>query len=181
MIKILKGDLTNFGKGKVYRKLSVIVQFTVSLLLMITSFVLFNQVEYFQNKELGIDIKDKLIVNRPKENVDNYGIKAESFKSDILKLASVKNVSISGNVPANGFNWSTNSMHRADLGPNGPGEYGVNITYIDNNYADVYRVKVLAGVGQAELSNDYKNVKILINEKAMGPLQIESLEEAIGM
>lgn len=181
MVKILKGDLTNFGKGKTYRKLSVVVQFTVSLLLMISSYVLYNQVDYFQEKEIGIDINNKLIISRPKETVDNYTLKAESFKNDLLKLSQVKAVSMSGNVPSFGFNWSTNNMHRADLGPNGPGEFGVNVTYIDNSYVKVYKPKLLAGSGISELSKDYKNVRVLINKKALVPLKIETAVEAIGM
>ncbi len=181
MIKILKGNLTNSGKGKTYRKVSVVVQFTVSLLLMISSFVLYNQVDYFQKKELGIDINKKLIIHRPKENIENYTNKAESFKNDLLKLSQVKDVSMSGNVPSYGFNWSTNNMYRADKGPNGPGGHGLNVTYIDNSYIEIFKPTVLAGMSQTELSKDYKNVRVIINKKALVPLKIETIDEAIGM
>lgn len=181
MTKILKGDLTSFGKGKAYRKISVIIQFTVSLVMMILSYILFEQINLLQNKNLGIEINQKLIIERPKENIDNYRIRARSFKNELAGLATVNGVSLSGSIPSGGFNWSTNNMHRSDLGPNGPGEFGVNITYIDNDYVELYKPKLLAGKGVGKLAVDNSQVQAIINQRAMDPLKINDPESAIGL
>lgn len=179
MIKILKGNVADYGKGKVYRKLSVSIQFAVSLVLMISSYVVYQQITLFQNQDLGIDINQKLIVHRPQENVDNYVTKALTFREELKSFASVADVSISGSVPAHGFNWSTNNMRRADREGDRVGEYGINVTYIDNNYVNVFKAKLLAGVSTVnEASND---IKAIISKKALVPLEISTVEEAVGM
>ena len=178
MIKILKGNVADYGKGKVYKKLSVAVQFAVSLVLMISSYIVYKQIELFQNQDLGIDINQKLVVQRPQEDVENYGNKALTFKNELKSLAAVANVTASGSVPASGFNWSTNNMRRADREGERVGEYGINVTYIDNNYVSVFKPKLLKGVDQvSETSSD---LKAIINKKALIPLEISSIEDAVG-
>ncbi|MTI39388.1 ABC transporter permease [Fulvivirga lutimaris] len=178
MVKILKGNVADYGKGKVYRKLSVAIQFAVSLVLMISSYIVYKQIELFQNQDLGIDINQKLIVNRPLEDVTNYNNKAITFREELKSLAPVAHVTASGSVPASGFNWSTNNMRRANREGERVGEYGINVTYIDNSYVDVFKPKLLKGV--ARVNETSTELKAIINKKALIPLEISSIDEAVG-
>ncbi|MEQ8924917.1 MAG: FtsX-like permease family protein, partial [Fulvivirga sp.] len=179
VIKVMKGKVSDNGNGKFYRNVSVGIQFAVSLILMITTYVIYEQIRYFQNYNLGINIDQKIIVNKPKEQVDNYLEKAITFRNSLESLAAVQNVSASGSVPAHGFNWATNSMRRVDKPAERVGEYGINVTYIDEEYVEIYQPEVLLG---STSINDFSNEKkAVINESALNPLEIESLEQAIGM
>ncbi|MTI21420.1 ABC transporter permease [Fulvivirga sp. RKSG066] len=177
-ISSLKGNMSNFGIGKTYRKASVVVQFAVSLTLLITSLVIYQQISFFQNHELGIDIDQKLIIHRPKESVEEYGTKALTFKNQVQHLAMAQVVSISGSVPTKGYNYSTNSLYQERLGPNEVGEYGVNITYIDNDFMELYDAKLIAGESSFEAVSGI--TKAIINKKALDPLLFENPEQAIG-
>ena len=178
MVAVLKGNITNFGKGKRYRKGSVIIQFAISLVLMITSFVIYRQINFLQNKDIGVNVAHKLIIDKPQENIDNLIEKADVLKQKLKSLSLVENVSYSGRVPSKGYNYSTNNLHQVSKGPNEVGEFGVNVTYIDNEYINVYQPKLLAGVGKYE---GYENSnKVILNEKALIPLFFSSPEEAVG-
>jgi len=179
MIKVLKGNISSIGKGKVYRKGSIVLQFIVSLTLIIISYVIYSQINFLQNKDLGININRKLIIEKPKENIEGFDRKADVFKQSLKGLSLVNDVSYSGSVPTKGYNYSTNNLQRSDREPNPPGEYGINITYIDNEYVKIYQPKLLAG--KAVNIMESTDLKVLINEKALEPLAINSVQEALGM
>ncbi|MEO0554486.1 MAG: ABC transporter permease [Bacteroidota bacterium] len=177
MNDILKGKVSNYGKGLLYRKGSVVVQFVLSLALMITSFIIYKQVAYFQNKDLGINVDQVIVVERPKKNVKQYDDRAQSFKDKLISYVQVEAVSASGSIPSGGFNWSTSSLKRTDKSQAGESEQGISITYIDNAYYDVYQPEIVAG--SAQYKGEDTSLKALINESALAPLKFESADEAI--
>ncbi|QSE96565.1 ABC transporter permease [Fulvivirga lutea] len=179
MINILKGDLRSVNGKSGYRKISVIIQFAASALMLTCSLILYQQINYLQNKDLGIDIDQKLLVYKPKESIENYEAKAQSFKNELSKLASTNGVSASGSVPSHHFNWSTNNMHRIDKTADRVGEYGINVTYIDNDYAELYNLKLIAGTDR--VNENTSQLKALVNLKGLEPLEIPSVEAALGM
>ncbi|MEM1407774.1 MAG: FtsX-like permease family protein, partial [Bacteroidota bacterium] len=177
MNDILKGKVSNYGKGLLYRKGSVVVQFVLSLALMTTSYIIYQQVAYFQNKDLGINIDQVVVVERPKQNTDEYGDRAQSFKNTLASYNQISAVSASGSIPSGGFNWSTSDLKRTDKSMASETDQGISITYIDNGFYDVYEPQILAGT--AQYVGEDATLKALINKSALSPLTFDNAEEAI--
>src|SRR5260370_27142532 len=61
-IDVLKGKLASGFKGGYLRSFLVVFQFTISIFLIIGTLVIYNQLKYIQNKDLGYDREHVLVV-----------------------------------------------------------------------------------------------------------------------
>lgn len=98
-ISVLKGSLFPSFHGK--RSLSlrsglVVFQFTVSVVLIIGTIVVYSQLEYIQNKNLGYDKEQVLILPNGWQLANNV----ETFRQQLFQDSRVENVSISGHLPS---------------------------------------------------------------------------------
>jgi putative ABC transport system permease protein len=92
---ILKGKLAaGAGSGRL-RGALVVLQFTISVVLLVGTAVVAKQLRYIQNRDLGYRKEQVLILN----NAYLLGSQAEAFKDDMLKNSSVLSASISGFLP----------------------------------------------------------------------------------
>jgi len=98
-VKVLKGHFKKGKAGIQFRRILVIVQFVVSISLIISVLIIYNQLEYLRNKDLGFDKKD-LIYSRMTGNIrKNY----ESIRNELLSEPSILSVS-AGTSPTTMFN-----------------------------------------------------------------------------
>ncbi|TDH25244.1 ABC transporter permease [Segetibacter sp. 3557_3] len=97
-INVLKGQLSRGSKSSGLRNGLVVFQFTTSIILIIGTFVIYNQMQYILNKKLGFDKEQVLIV----EGANSLGKNVQQFKSELQKLTQVKSVSISDYLPVEG-------------------------------------------------------------------------------
>lgn len=106
-IKVLKGTFSP-GKGGVYfRRTLVVVQFAVTVILILGTLVIYRQFNYFMNKNLGY-AKDQLIYVPRQGNISkNYN----AFKQELLRHPEIANVTTSSDIPTytvhlwGGFDW----------------------------------------------------------------------------
>jgi putative ABC transport system permease protein len=95
-VLLLKGmKLTGKG-GLSLRKGLVVFQFTISIVMIIGTIVLFQQVHYLNSTNLGFN-KDLLVVIDVNTNTARTSF--EAIKSEMAKIPSVKNVSVTSRVP----------------------------------------------------------------------------------
>lgn len=94
-VKVLKGLLKVNGNLSV-RKALVVAQFAISIILIISTTVVFKQLQYMQKKSLGLDKEHVLVMN----NTAAFGNMFESFRSELLQNASIKNVTRSSRIPS---------------------------------------------------------------------------------
>lgn len=159
-VSVLKGKLAIGSKSGVIRSLLVIFQFSISIILVIGTFTIFKQLNFIQNKKLGFN-KDQILLV---ENVWALGDQVTSFKTQTLSLASINNISISGYLPV------TNSW-RDDTGfwEHGKSidETSVSMQYwrVDHNYISTLGIEVANG---RNFSLDFPSDSsaIIINERA---------------
>ena len=88
-IKVLKG-ITTGGKGKSYllRKSLVIIQFIISVVMIIGTIIIYQQIKYFQNKNLGY--KAENLIYFPSAGVPEQ--QYESFKNELAGIQGVRSV-----------------------------------------------------------------------------------------
>ncbi|MVT09328.1 ABC transporter permease [Chitinophaga tropicalis] len=97
-IAVLKGRVSSGVKNSNLRSALVVFQFTASIILIIGTFVIYRQMQYILNKELGYGKDQVLIV----QGANQLGREVNTFKEELLKLRQVKNVSISDFLPVTG-------------------------------------------------------------------------------
>lgn len=94
-VKVLKGNSDIGGKSGVVRSFLVVFQFSISVFLIVSTLVVFKQLKYIQNKELGYDKERVIIIN----DVFALGNQVQSFKNEVQQLSQVQDVSLSSFVP----------------------------------------------------------------------------------
>ncbi len=91
---ILKGKYMAGTHGGQFRNILVIFQFVASIALIIGTLVIYNQLKYFQTKELGFD-KDQIVVIQNAESLTNR----EAFKNSLLTDSNIKSATFTDCVP----------------------------------------------------------------------------------
>ena len=98
--RVLKGGRgDNSQKGRL-RKVLVVLQFTISIFLIVGTLIMYRQIVYINERDPGF-IKDQLLVI---ENEGALGAKAKSFKETISMIPGVSSVTSSSAVPGNNNN-----------------------------------------------------------------------------
>jgi len=181
-ILILKGKFSNSKKGIVVRKGLVIGQFAITVILIIGSIVVYRQIRYMTNQDLGMNIDQMLIVKPPVlERFDSsFIVKENSFKDEVNQIANVKGATaidrIAGSEMARAFN-----VHRTD--DKSDNHYTLRNMGADFDFLNVYGIKLLAGRNftRQDYNADYNKLhNILINASAVKLLGFSSNEEPIG-
>jgi putative ABC transport system permease protein len=104
--EVLKGKLAAGVRGGRLRSVLVVSQFTVSIILIIGTLVIFRQLHYIQNKKLGFE-KDQVLVLR---NAYLLEKQTAAFKNEMLKNRAVVSGTVSGFLPVPPSNRNDNSI-----------------------------------------------------------------------
>jgi putative ABC transport system permease protein len=158
-IEVLKGKLASGFKGGMFRNSLVIFQFAISIFLIIGTIVIYNQLKYIQNKDLGYDRDHVMIVQR----VWTLGKKAKTFKQEIKQLAGVKSATMTGYLPTDGAN--NNSSLFKDPVLDAKKAIQSSIWNVDEDYIPTLGIKIKSGRNfSSEMKTD--STAIIINEAA---------------
>lgn len=163
-IKVLKGKLqAGSGAHRFLRSGLVIFQFAISVALISGTIIVFNQLKYIQDKNLGFN-KDQLVIV---EKTDDIGQQIKSFKYELQKDPSVKSVTNSTHYL--GQNMSSNAFRPDD--PNNPQTYIIWNLWSDYNFVETYEIKMLQG---RFYSDEFKtdSFAVVMNEAAVKALGI---------
>jgi putative ABC transport system permease protein len=96
-IKVLKGVLsTGFKTGRL-RSTLVVFQFSISIFLMVSTVVIFNQLKFIRSKDLGFNRDQVLIL----QNTDVLGSQYKAFRTECLSIHGVENVTSTAFLPTN--------------------------------------------------------------------------------
>jgi putative ABC transport system permease protein len=93
-IKVIKGNFTNKVSAVGIRKSLVVFQFVLSIVLIVGIIVIYSQLSYIKNKDLGFSKDQKLVFSFYTGDTQN---KMHAFATDLRQLAEVKNVTSSNN------------------------------------------------------------------------------------
>ena len=173
-VKVLKGIIKKGGGNISFRKTLVVFQFSISIVLIIATVIVFQQLNYMQNKSLGFD-KDHVVT------IDyNSGLKNsyQSFKDELLSNSNIKGVALSSRIPSGRLLDSQGSqLNRGDS--LAPSKADIKYVVADEDFIPTYGIKIVAG---RNFSKDYgtDTSSFLINETAVKALALKSNEEAIG-
>ncbi|HEX7458025.1 MAG TPA: ABC transporter permease, partial [Ginsengibacter sp.] len=181
-ILVLKGKFSASKKGIVLRKGLVIGQFAITVALIIGSFVVYKQIKFMNDQELGMNINQMLVIKPPmlSDFDSSFIIKENSFKEEIKQIAHVKGATSSNRIAGDELGRSFD-VHRTD--DNSGNHFTVRNMGGDYDFLNVYGIKLLTGrnFSPADYNADFNKLhNIIINASAVKILGFSSREDAIG-
>lgn len=173
-VKTLKGFFKVGGSSINLRKALVVAQFAISIILIITTIIVFQQLHYMQNASLGYD-KDHIVTLPYNSQLNNQ---YESFRNSLLRNSSIREVGLSSRIPTGRL--------LDDMGASAPGQDSMvplkaEIRYVatDYDFIPTYGIKMLAGRNfSREFGTDTAN--FVINESAVKAVGWKSPQQAVG-
>ncbi|GJM29844.1 MAG: ABC transporter permease [Cyclobacteriaceae bacterium] len=157
-VKALKGKWTSPGITLPIRKVLVVFQFTLSIVLMITAWVVYKQVEYFKTQHLGFDQENVIYFQSTQE----IQPRQEFFNSRLTQIDGVKSATFTGSLPTS-INVDTSS-------PNWPGKdqetkIDIQILFTGLNFTETTKLKLITGRDFTSMADTNK---ILVNSTMAG-------------
>ncbi len=156
------------GKKQTFFKGIVLFQFITSLVMIVATLVVYNQLNFINNKDLGYDKEALAIIDISSGKArDNEALIMNGFRND----PDVKAVSVVSRVPAEWKDYYEVSLRSADAR-----EYE-NLPFlgVDKNFLDVFNIELQSG--RNFRSGEGDSTKVLINETMARQL---GLEQAVG-
>jgi len=148
------------GRGNLLRNGLVIFQFTVSIILFICAMVVSQQLNYMQNKELGLNPDQVLVIKK----TDDIGAHIDAFKAKLLENPSILFASNSTAIPGD-----INSMYSNVMRVASSGEENMQLVqnmFVDDQFADTYQIELSQGrFFNVKYSSDSLNV--IMNQAAV--------------
>lgn len=175
----LKNGLSKSGKGQSgwLQQGLVVVQFTASVALIAATIIIYQQLSFLQNKKLGVNIDQTLVLNGPNIGDSTFVEKSKVLQSEIKKLAEVREVSYSTSVPGQAFGWTAGGIERVDSDVETP--EGFHVMAASLNYSEMYELALLTGNHMSpDRQSDHD--ACLINATAAKLLKFDQPEEAVG-
>jgi putative ABC transport system permease protein len=155
--EVLKGNVKNSMKNGRLRRVLVVFQFTISILLIIGTMVMYRQIKYMLNKDVGFNKEQLLVINR----ADALGSRVKSFKDAVREVPGVINIASSTAVPARNNNDNGYSMEgRKDE------NFLMQTNWVDYDYLSTYDMKIASGRSFNESYTTDKEA-CLVNESAI--------------
>ena len=165
IINSVKGKINTAKDGLMLRKTLIVVQFTLAIIVFISSLNVSKQVAFFFNKDLGYNKDQVMIISSLPRNWDSAGVvKMENFKSQLLQLPEVKCASLSYDIP-NGSGGNVNVYTQ-----NSSNFISMLFLAADNDYGKVYNIQTREGKFLNDLNNNLNPGQIVLNETAVKAL-----------
>ncbi len=164
------------------RKSLVVVQFSISICLLISLMLIGKQLNFIRFKNLGFEKDNMIIVTLPNEQMKQK----ELLSQELSRVPGIAGYSYSTSSPGTEDHWGTlmSMMGRED-----PDRKPVTTIMSDEHYCSLYNIKLIAGrpfnpsdtaAVSESIPEDQRFAKTLINRKAASALGFETPEAALG-
>ena len=173
-IKVLKSvNISGNGDGKPWlRQALVVVQFSLSALLIVSTMIVYKQTNYLNDKDLGFN-KEQIVYFQIRDSIENN---LETFKSELKRSPNIVSVTSGYGLPGDQFAGDGVIVP----GANGNTEYSANVFIGDHDYTKTLGLKIITGRDfSRDMSTDVDEA-FLINETAAKEFGFGSPEKAIG-
>ena len=120
-VNVLKGNLSKGSSNVTLRRALVVMQFSISMIMLICTWVVYGQLKYLRNKDLGFNKEQVLTVTANSDK--DISSKILAFKNEVRNNPHVISVSTSQGIPGGGIPFSLFSIETK----NGFIEKGVDV------------------------------------------------------
>lgn len=179
-ISVLKGTrLVKTGSTSLIRKGLVVTQFAMSVIFIICTIVIYQQVMYTKNRELGLN-KDNLISMSQQlitmKQEGNMGLRFRTIKNELISSGYIQNATLSSGSP---FQVGSNSANFGWKSKDPEKEVLISMEWATSEYVNTLGMQLLAG------RDFYQNVNtessnVIINETFANLITKNKPKEAVG-
>jgi putative ABC transport system permease protein len=167
---LLKGSDSSYsGRGNIFGKTSVILQFVVAQAVIIATLFIVKQIYFINHKELGFKTDNIIYAGLP----ENQKSKLSALSAELLSDPVIKGISFSSVVPAESHQWTSfssfinNQEKRIDA----------EIKFADSSYLNLYSFTLVAG---QNFSSKDTTAAIILNSEFLLEIGFKNADEAIG-
>jgi predicted permease len=159
--RILQGSSRKASKSALLRKALVVLQFALSVILIICTVVIFSQLQYVKNKDLGYDKENLLVLRHDWEPMTE---KHKTFRHDLAKHPKIFSAAGTSKNPTNiswggiTFNWR---------GKNPETQIMIRSNVVTTEYIETMRMQVKEGRGFDEKISMDRQGAVLLNDEAV--------------
>jgi putative ABC transport system permease protein len=173
-VKTLKG-LFKVGSGSInFRKVLVVTQFAISIILIVTTIIVFQQLRYMQNVSLGYNKEHIITMAYNSQMNDQY----DAFRNTLLQNPNIKDVALSSRIPTGRL---LDGMGAQVAGSDSMVPVKADIRYVavDYDFIPTYGISLAAGRNfSREYGTDTSN--FIINESAVKAVGWKDAGQAVG-
>lgn len=173
-VAILKGRFSSSQRGVWLRRVLVVTQFAISMILIVGTAVVYTQLDYMRNQALGFKKDQMLVIDFRFDGEVQQ--KIETFKQQLGNNPKVQSVSASSSVPGENNNGAFSEIEN----PAGDMQASnVNLFYVDHDFLTQYQMPLAAG---RAFSRDFATdtAALIVNEALVRSYGYASPEDIIG-
>jgi putative ABC transport system permease protein len=152
--EVLKGKVKAGLRSKGVRSTLVVVQFSISIFLIISTAIVFRQMNYLQSRNLGLD-KQSVFTLR---NLPRLGTNQAAFKTELLKQTGIAQASFTNNMLPGQQNTTVFREKGSDT------DFLFETFYVDHDYQNVLKLEMKEG--RFFDNNQSDTLSVIINEAA---------------
>jgi putative ABC transport system permease protein len=170
-VVVLKGRFATGTKGILLRKGLVIAQFSISVVLIIATLVVYSQMNYMRKRDLGFS-KDQMVVVSTQGDPSRFAL-----QNAVNSLPNVKSTALSSSVPGSGNPGAYSEIE------NKKGDLQIanlDLYFVDWNYIPQYKIKMVAGRPFSKEFGTDTTQAMVVNESVTKLLGYSSPQEAVG-
>ncbi len=158
----MKGSTQSGKSGGLFRKILTIIQFTISGVMIASTLVIINQLNFLQNKDQGWDMEDIITLRLPDNNPQT---KMELLKEKLLENPVIEKAGLTNTAVGNGSGKVIFQMETSE----GMDQRGINFAVVDHDFIETMGIKMVEGRDfSTDLATD--SGKMLINETGVAEL-----------
>lgn len=153
-VRVIKGNFTSHISSAGIRKSLVVFQFVLSIILITGILVIYQQMRFIQNKDLGFEKEQRIVLNFRTEEARRQ---MDAFRNELIGLTGIKGVCKSNNYPSQ---FVYNDIPVFLQGGGVQDSKDPEFIMVDEHFTEAMGIKVLAG----RPFHDHDSGKVLINE-----------------
>jgi ABC-type antimicrobial peptide transport system, permease component len=159
------------------RQVLLIVQFSIAILLIISTGFVYKQIWSMQQQNLGIQLNQVMVSYSPMTMIKKPALrsKLKAFQDEVKKIPGVVSFTAAETVPGKNFRKTSANVYLEDSREN---KYLFSLANIDQQYFNFFAIKILAGTNFLSTS-DYDSNDVILNATACKRLGIANPQTAI--
>ena len=165
--EVLKGSVKNSQNNGRLRRVLVVFQFAVSILLIIGTMIMYRQINFMINKDVGFNKEQVIVINR----AEAVGLKMKAFKETVKNIPGIVNISSSTAVPGR-----INNNNGYLIEGRKDETFLAVSNWVDYNFLETYGMTLVSGRSFNESYSADKQACI-INESTRKDFNITNFEE----
>ncbi len=163
---VLKAAPSSGTRGRAFRRTLVVVQFSLTILLVVSTLFVSGQLDFLRNAKLGYDKENVIYMSLRGETRKNF----DALRTELLRIPSIPGVALGETVPTYGYSFS-NSLWTWP-GKNPDDEILIRAGCVGEGYLEVLGVEMARGRTFVWDPAPEKNLVFIVNEEAARVMQL---------